>query len=107
MKIKADFKGLENFSKSIDNMQKDLKSLNGKLPISDILNDRFMRTHTSFNSIDEFFLSSGFSVESQEDLVHVDESKLDLFVAQNSKFQTWSDMLEKAGSEYAANKLFK
>ena len=101
------FDGLDKLQKELKKMERNAKKLNGthQIPLNELFTSSFMRKHTKFSSIDAFFKASGFKADTQEDFEAIPDSELDKFVAKNTKFRTWEDMLGEAGSEYALKKL--
>lgn len=64
-----------------------------------------MTTYTQFSTIDLFFDASPFTLETQDDLDAIPEDELDVFVSQNTSFNSWQDMLDKAGKEWTIKQL--
>lgn len=71
-----------------------------ELNAEEILTDRFFREHTDFDSFAEFRLKSGL-----QNVDYVDESDLDVFVRNETKFADWRDLLKAAAAFYTVRKL--
>lgn len=105
--MRVNFDGFDKLQKDLKKMQRNAEKLNGshQVPLNELFTSSFMRKYTKFSSIDDFFKSSGFKTDTQKDLEAIPDSELDKYVAANTKFKTWKDMLGEAGSEYALKKL--
>ena len=99
--------GFDKIQKKLRQMKKAAKELDGTHSVSfeDLFTTPFMKKYTQFQSIEEFFSSSSFNVTSQEDFEVIPEEDMDAYVASNTNFETWENMLSKAAEEYAARKL--
>jgi len=95
MKISFDLKGLEN-------LQRNIEKLSGEQKVTfDILfPTSFMRKHTQFDSINDMVNKSAFKVESEEDFKNIPDKEWDDYVREKTSFQSWNEMLSKAGEEY-------
>ena len=95
MKISFDLKGLENLQRNIEILSAEQKVTFDKLfPAS------FMRKHTQFDSINDMVNKSPFKVESEEDFKNIPDKEWDDYVREKTSFQSWNEMLSKAGNEY-------
>lgn len=99
--------GLDKLEKRLNQMERAAKELDGTHSVSfeNLFTTSFMKKYTQFQSIEEFFSSSGFDVTSQEDFEAIPEKDLDAYVSNNTSFETWEDMFSKAMVGYAAKKL--
>ncbi|WP_249870721.1 hypothetical protein [Oceanobacillus saliphilus] len=105
--MKYNNKGLKQLQKSLKQLEKNAKSVEGDnhVPFNEMFNTSFMKKYTDFTNIDSFFDASPFTLETQEDLQAIPEDELDIFVSENTSFNTWQEMLSKAGKEWTAKKL--
>lgn len=99
-----EIKGLKELEQKLKQIQKNANS-NNHVPFNELFNHAFMEGYTKFSDIDSFFDASPFTLETQEDLEVLPEDELDVYVAENTSFNTWQDMLGKAGTEWTAKKL--
>lgn len=98
--------GLDELENGLNQMQKSAEELDGStVTLDDLFTQNFMRKYTNYSSIDELFEAGNFIVNSQEDFDNLSDSKLDLHISQNTKFNTFQDMLDEAGAEYALKQL--
>lgn len=96
--------GLEELEKQLSQLERNAKRFDGEHTVSfdDLFTPSFMLKYTSFDSIDEFVESSGFDFQNQEEN---DESSLDEFVRENTSFDDWHSMQEKAAELWALKRL--
>lgn len=65
--------------------------------LRELFDEDFMTTYTNSKTISEFFQKGNFNIKSSEDFKAIPVDTLNTFISQNSYFDTWSDMLKKAG----------
>lgn len=108
MKIKIDgLDGLDEFSKKLKKMARAAKELDGthEVPFSELFTFDFMMKYTSFTSFDELLEAGGFVVNGPEDFKAIPDDVFDQHISKNTQFDSWQDMLGKAGTEYAMRKI--
>ncbi|WP_449355229.1 hypothetical protein ACUL41_03625 [Virgibacillus natechei] len=100
-------RGLDNFEKKINQLEKNAKQIDGdnNIPFDEIFNPSFMTKYTQYTSIHSFFEDSPFTLETQEDLKAIPEDELDLFISQNTNFNSWQNMLSEAGKQWTVKQL--
>ncbi|MBY9078909.1 hypothetical protein KIH86_25885 [Paenibacillus sp. HN-1] len=72
----------------------------GQMSWKVLFDEKFMRKHTAYNSLDEFLASGGFGIGELEEIVRLDKERLDCFIAQGAGFEKWEDMLSEALGDY-------
>lgn len=99
--------GLDEFEKSLDALaaRADELSKTTSVPLAELLTPEFLAANTTVASLEQFFESGGLRVDSSEDLEAVPAAEMDTHVRSVSAFQSWGDMLQAAGNEWAARKL--
>ncbi len=99
--------GLDQLSKTLDQIAKRAESLNGKhsVPMTDLFTDEFMSGNTRFQNLEEFFLTGGFNTSSQKAFEEIPEETLNGYVAVETLFGTWQEFMAAAGEQWAKNKL--
>lgn len=99
--------GFDELSNKLNKMQKGVEEINNqeKVSFDELFTDDFMEEHTKFQTLDSFFEASGFDVSSSEAFAAIPDEDMDKFVAENSEFDTWEDMLSTAGQEYMLKKM--
>lgn len=98
----------------LDKMQRELKQLEKKIaqvsgphsvPLDQLLPPAFMHRFTNYDSADEMIEKGGFAIRTPEDFTALPTEEWDRFIATNTQFATWSEMLSVAGNEYIARTL--
>lgn len=104
-----EIKGLDDFQRNLKNLQKNMQKLHGKREVSfdTLFAPAFMRKYTKFSSIDELFEKSGFKVDSNEDLEKIPDAPWDEYIAANTRFRNWKEMLDTAGKAYGEKQMAK
>ena len=99
--------GLDDLQKKLDRLKKKAENLDGEhqVPLSELLPPSFMSKHTNFDSIDEMFQESDFTIETIEDFEKIPDEEWDNFISIETQFDNWSSMLEKATSVWASKQL--
>ena len=95
MSIKVNNDGIERLFKSIESIEKQQS-----VKLGDLLNPEFMSKHTQFSSLNEMFDSSGLPCETEDEFNSMPRNKLDEFITNNTEFNSWDDMIRKAGAEH-------
>lgn len=90
--------GLSDFQKKIEKLEQ-LSKKEHSVSLVELFTDTFMTSNTSFDNCDDFFKSIG--IDTEEQLKAMPEEQMDEFVAKNTSFSSWQEMLATASSEYA------
>lgn len=90
------------FEKILNNIEDEI---NGNVSFEELFNLGFMDKNTDFKDFESFLNHYGFVVNGQEDFEAIDKSELDKVIAKSSCFNSWKEMYESAGKEYAIKKL--
>jgi len=100
--------GFDKIKRDLESFQKKAKEMEGTNSISfqELFTPEFLRKYTSFISLNEMFEKSEFTINSQEDFEKIPEGAWDKFISANSKFNLWKEMLDVAGKEWVARRLF-
>lgn len=99
--------GFDELASTLDDLAKRADDLNGEHSISleELLSPDFMKQHSTYLSVDEFFEAGGFDLESQDEFEKIPEDQLDGFVKKSTGFCFWDEMLEAAIEHYMVVKL--
>ena len=105
--LKIDTSGLDKLKKKFEQLADNASRLNGthSVPLSELLNPKFMATHTKFATVDEMFAASGYEINSREDLDRIPEGPWDDFIKSVSQFGDWRSMMDAAVRAWTAGKL--
>ena len=95
---------LDKFTKK---MQKATKDASGQISFDVLFNQGFMKSNSRFKAIDDMFNEEGIEVETKEEFEALDEQVLDKMVRKHTKFNSWEEMLIKAGEEYMGKEIKK
>lgn len=106
--IKFEMKGLEELSKNLDNLTKKLEPLKEQeVSFNELFPSTFMMKYTQFKTINEMVEKSPFKVESGADFKNIPDKEWDNYVKEKTSFQSWNEMMSKAGKEYLGEKVQK
>jgi len=106
--IKFEIKGLDELSKNLDKLTNKLESLKKQeVSFNELFPSAFMMKYTQFKTINEMVEKSPFKVESGEDFKNIPDKEWDDYVKGKTSFQSWNEMMGKAGEEYLGKKVQK
>lgn len=81
-------------------LRKIERASNGDVPLGELCNSAFMRKYTEYKSIDEMATVSGLvEGNDEEQTVAIQSPAWDKWVAENTSFDSWQDMLNMAAVE--------
>lgn len=105
--LKFAMKGLNELKRKLKDLERRAKALEGEnqVPLSELLTTDFLRRNTQFQTLEELFKASGFSVLSQEDFEKIPDAEWNAFIAKHTRFSNWNQMLEAAVKEWTARQL--
>lgn len=105
------FKGKNNLSKRLDQISKNARELDGKsqnFKSDDLFNEAFMKKHSSFDSFEKFIDECPLEVVSQEQFDELQDSdEFNEYVAKETTFESWEDMVQNAGFEQISKQIFE
>jgi hypothetical protein len=102
MTIKSDFSGLERLSKNLEDLG-NKKSVT----LDELMNDRFVSSHSKYKNFDELLSCSPFTVETAEDFKAIPDNEWDSYISQNTDYGSWREMQVKAFEYYAKEQIEK
>lgn len=100
MGITFDTSGFDELRDKLENVSEEQS-----VSLGDLLSPTFLSQHTNFASLDDLVQRSGFKIESQEDLDNLPQDEWDSFIAQNSSFSTFQELLQAAAVEQIKKQL--
>ena len=100
-----EFKGLDELRRRLEEIARRAQQLGGTYDLNEILAGDFMRKHTRFSTFTEMLNASRWKGATADQFRAIPDAEWDAYVRQVTKFRSWSEMLNKAGEEYAARKL--
>ena len=105
--MSVEIRGFEEMEDELARLQEQLESFDGshELSMSELFTKDFMTTYTDFDSIQELFEASPWTVESQENFEQIPVDEFDEFVDEYTGFNSWEVMLSAAGREWVTRQL--
>lgn len=91
----------------LDRIAQNARELDGtnEVPLSELFNPKFMRKYTDFESIDEMFEQSEWTVESEQDLEAIPDRQFDMYVREHTQFSDSDEMMDVAAEEWIASEM--
>lgn len=98
----------DNF-KGLRKLTENAKKLQGQSQVSlgTLFNEGFIQSNTDFESIDDLFEKAGFNVETPEDFEAIPQERIDQFIREHTKYESFNDLQTKAAAEYFKKQLLK
>ncbi len=103
-KLKKCSKDITNNDLNITNISNELNDTY-KISFYILFSDRFIRKYTAFDSHEEMLKKTGVKIEFEEDIEKYTDDELDLYIKNNSSFNSWDEMIQEAVSNYFAEQL--
>jgi hypothetical protein len=105
--VKITLSGFDDFEKSIEKFQEDVKELEGQhnIPFDELFPASFMSNYTDSLSIEELIQKGNFDISSQEDFDRIPDDKKNSLIAMHTSFLTWNQMFTKASEEWLVRRL--
>ena len=94
-------------SKGLHQLRDKLKELGNtnQVKIGELLNPSFISRYTRFSNIDEFFENSGLNFKSPEEFKDLPEEEIDAYIAEETAFSSFKEMIKAAGDEWLRKKM--
>lgn len=73
--------------------------------LGDLVTPEFLSRHSRFAAEDEMFEASGFRIQSSEDFAAIPDDAWDQFIALNTTFSSWRELLAAAQAEWLRRQL--
>ena len=98
---------LSDFEKELAMIAKKIEQIseNHEYDFGDIFPKQFMLHYTNSSSIDNFLINSPHKIKSQEEFKQLPTETMDNYVFENTPFNNWKDMHQKAVKIYLAKRL--
>lgn len=106
--VRVDLSGLDKFKRKLEQIAKPRN-----VPIAELLTPDFVRRHSRFASVDELHQAFGPLPAGQNDLAageadlaaQIASPEWDAFIARETPFASWGELLQAAGAEYYQRQL--
>ena len=92
---------------TLDKLQKNIEEISGthSYKLTDILNNEFIQTNTTFKSYDDMIDKSGLELtETSAEELYQNE-KLNEFINKNTEFENFKEMYTIASKEYISKRI--
>ncbi len=99
-----DFEDLADDLEELGNRAEELTGEND-VPISELFDPSFMKKYTEFDSLDEFFQESPWTVETEDDLDEIPDGPFNEYVREHTMFSNQEDMMGTATEEWVGDQL--
>lgn len=105
--MSVEITGFEEFADELDRLRDQAKAIDGENAVSftELFPEDFMQTYTTFESIQEFFDVSPWTVESEADFEQIPQDEFDAYVDDHTEFNSWEAMLSAAAREWIGREL--
>lgn len=88
--------------KGLDKLLKEMKKLERKVKLTELLTDSFIRNNSNYSSLQNMVDSFSGEIDSEKGF---ESKEWDEFVRTQSKFNSWEEMLQAAHDEWVKKKL--
>lgn len=94
-------------TRGLDELRRKLSRFDGEhsVPFGELFTPAFMGQHTRFGTFEAFVEASGFKADTPEDFKAIPDAEWDTFVAANSSFASWQEMMSAAAAMWAKGQL--
>jgi len=105
--LPIELSGFDELQKQLKDLSKKAEQLDGEnqVPVSELFGAEFMRKYTHHASFEELIETGGFVVNSPEDFLAIPDADWDAHILAATEFANWQEMLNQAGTDWAAKQL--
>lgn len=75
-----------------------------KIPIEELFPEKFMSKYTSYSGINELLEDNSDHINRSSKIRLISNEEFEDTISKNTVFDSWTEMLEKAGNEWIARK---
>jgi|SRR5690625_517308 len=101
-----EMKGMKGLEKQLKRVGKEAKKeVDGKVSLIDLFSNDFLKKNTDFNTFESFIEDLPVKLKEQKDLDNLDKSKVDPFIKEKTKYNSWDDFAQAAANRHAKKKL--
>ncbi|MGT2745322.1 hypothetical protein ACVRW4_08385 [Streptococcus phocae subsp. phocae] len=102
MSINIDFKGLDKLEKELE---RKAQAVSGNYSLDELFPDSYISSISRFSSLSEMLENSPEKITDPESFKQADQETLNNFIAKETEFSNWQEMLNDAGAKAIAQKL--
>lgn len=103
LKFKMDTSGVEKMLKGIESNAKRLTEPH-MVPLADLLTPAFMRAHSAYATMGEFFAAAGVA---ETAFVEMGDEEKDAITSKHTNFGSWEALLGDAKARYIEREILK
>jgi hypothetical protein len=91
----------------LEQISRNSEELSGEhtIEFKDLFTPEFMNKYTDYKSIGELLQSSGYTINSSEDIEKLPDMEWNEFIQKHTKFSNWKEMNQTALNEYFTRRL--
>lgn len=102
MSINIDLKGLDKLEKELE---RKAQAVAGNYSLDELFPDSYISSISRFSSLSEMLENSPEKITDSESFKRADQETFDNFIAKETAFSNWQEMLNDAGAKVIAQKL--
>lgn len=104
MDFSFEMSGFDEFERKLNRLSENAQAIDGEhlVPLNDLFPPAFMGEYTDYQSLEELFEASGFTVETPEDFAAIPDAEWDAVIVRVTRFSDWQAMQEKGAAEWIA-----
>lgn len=102
MPVKSNMNGFKKLVENAKNLEEKQS-----VRLEDLMSPEFLAGCSDFQDIEHMFTESGYTVNSKEDFEAIPDEEWEVFIKNNTSFESWEDMQKAAGAEYVRKQMFK
>lgn len=94
--------GFDEIERKLQQLADNVETMTGEhsIPLTEFYPPAFMAEHTDYETIEQMFEASGFTVETPEDFTAIPNAEWDAFIASRTQFADRRTMQTKAAAEW-------
>ncbi|KYZ08715.1 MULTISPECIES: hypothetical protein [Vibrio harveyi group] len=102
MPVKSNMDSFEKLAENTRNLQRK-KSVK----LADLMDSEFLAGCSDFKDLEHMFDESGFIINSKEDFEAIPDEEWEVFITNNTSFESWEDMQKAASAAFVKKQMLK
>jgi hypothetical protein len=92
---------------NLERIKNNVQAVSGdnEIPITELLNDKFMKQYTNFDNVQKFVKGCENSCENSFLKIDTDDAIFNEYVKNNTNFSCWAESLNQASNEWIISKI--
>jgi len=105
--FKMETSGFDELQKKLKQLGNSAKQIDGenKVTLDELLTPAFMKEYTQCTSLDDLLTSGGYNITTPEEFQAVLGDEWDKHIQAKTRFASWQEMLNQAGSNWTIRQL--